>query len=319
MDIAQKRIPIVVESNGRLANQMFQRMWAMEIADRVGPRAEIDLPPIPEWGLEGVTATTPPGRVLTLDFQTCCMDEVAGLVLSGLYDSVLVHGWGMRLEYFPDRARYARLFASDAAGVAIAEDEIVIHIRAEDIESGTHRRYFPLPFDFYEDVVSTTGKAPVFMGQLRAGAYVDALRKRFPDARFLPQGDIIADFQTFRNAAHKVLSISSFAWLAAWLSDAPGEVHYPAAGLFDPRAALTNLMPVSDLRYRFWEVAFPAGNSRPTVDAATWAARPHISEELDPDAVRKIALHAQSQRVPHGILKQLGIDPEVVTRRFAGR
>ena len=111
-----------------------------------------------------------------------------------------------------------------------------------------------------------------FPGLACPSPYTDALRRRYRDARFLPVSSPAADFQTLRCARRLVLSISSFAWLAAWLSESATAIHLPVAGLFDPRRGRQNLLPLGDPRYRFWDVEFPAPAQRVGLDLVEWAS-----------------------------------------------
>ena len=75
-----------------------------------------------------------------------------------------------------------------------------------------------IPPDFYEALLAETGLAPVFMGQIEDTPYLRTLRTRFPKARFLPSLGAAMDFARIRAARFIVPSISTFSWLAAWLS-----------------------------------------------------------------------------------------------------
>lgn len=292
--------PVIVEPRGRFANLMFQYMLAEQIRRRLGERARVHGPGLPEWGWPADPVPTAPVRPLVLRGHAFDLDEVAYLLRSGVHDALLIQGWGMRVEYFPDRAAVARLFTSDAVPAPVDDDEVLVHVRAEDIESGRFRGYYPLPFAFHDAVIAAEGRRPVFMGQLQPGPYADALRARFPSARFLPAGTPLADFQTLRSARCVALSVSSFAWLAAWLSDVAQTIHYPVAGIFDPRRGVQNLAPVGDPRYRFWEVEFPTMAQRAGIpSAAEWAGGPRSVRPMDtPDRLRRLGSAARTVRVP---------------------
>jgi hypothetical protein len=90
-----------------------------------------------------------------------------------------------------------------------------------------------LPLAFYHRLVRETGLRPVFVGQVQDNWYTRALREQFPGARYL-SGGVVEDFQTMRGARNVVVAVSSFSWLAAWLSDRAQAIHLPAAGLFNP-------------------------------------------------------------------------------------
>lgn len=292
--------PIIISPNGRFANIMFQHMLAVQLQRRLGAGAVIYGPGMPEWGWPAAEPPVSPANPRTIGGQLFDLDELAYCLRSGAFDAILIKGWGMRLEYFPHVDEFRAMFRSDVVGQRIADDEMLISVRAEDIESGWHPAYYPLPFDFYEAVIRAENKRPVFIGQLEPGPYVNALRQRFPHARYLPLATPMEDFQTLRGAGCVVPSISSFAWLATWLSESVHTIHLPVAGLFDPRLGQHNLMPLGDERYRFWSVDFPTIRERGGLEAATWAAAPRQAHLRNRDWVLKVARESITTRIPVG-------------------
>ena len=289
---------IIVSPRGRFANVMFQHMLAMQLRRRLGNAAVIYGPGMAEWGWPAADAPFTPARPIVLRGHLFDLDEIAHCLRSGMCDSVVVHGWGMRVEFHPDIDQYRAVFRSGVEGQPIGDDEVLINIRAEDIESGAFPAYFPLPFDFYEAVARVEGRRPVFMGQMQPSAYVQALQRRFPGARYLPMQTPMEDFQTLRNARCVVLSISSFAWLGAWLSQSAQAIHFPVAGLFDPLRGDQNLLPAGDERYRFWSVEFPSEAERAGTDAAAWAEAPRQVVARSREWALGVARRALTRRVP---------------------
>jgi hypothetical protein len=268
----QSTIPkIIIKRNGRLANNMFQVMLAYELKKRV-PSAQIFGLSLPEWGIKfAYTELVQP--VMKIQRHKFDLDLAAYLLKSGILGSVLIDGWGMRLSYFPDADFYRKIFITDAKAVEVSDKQILLNVRSEDIVTGKHPRYYPLPFSFYEKIIDTTAQQPVFMGQLDDSDYVLALRKKFSGAKFLPNNDPLVDFQTIRNARNVAISVSSFAWLASWLSETLESIHFPVAGLYDPLNLETLLMPVDDPRYHFYDLKFPSIEERKKVSAADWALK----------------------------------------------
>jgi hypothetical protein len=137
------------------------------------------------------------------------------------------------------------------------ERYLVINIRTGDIFSGVNRLYPLIPVNFYADLIRTTGLLPVFVGEIQSNAYVQELRERFPAALFLPRQTPVDDFETIRRAKNIVIAVSTFSWMAAWLSMAD-KIYMPIAGFYNHELAPEiDLLPVSDPRYRFYE--FPSG------------------------------------------------------------
>jgi hypothetical protein len=62
----------------------------------------------------------------------------------------------------------------------------------------------------------------------------------------------IEDFQTVAYAKNIVTAISSFSWLAAWLSTTAQRIILPVAGFLDPhQRPEIDLHPTSDCRYEY--------------------------------------------------------------------
>jgi hypothetical protein len=293
---------IVIAPTGRLANQMFQLMLATELRNRVGRDIPILGYDMPEWGLTAPQADVPAdSRMLGLVRQSFNLDRVAAAVRLGLVDVVRIEAWGMRLEYYREPAEYAAMFvAPEVEFYRAGEDEIVLHVRGGDTLSGWHPAYFPMPIAYYEQVIAQAQRRPVFVGEIHDGFYGSLLRDRFPDARFLPEASPVSDFQTVRHARHVALSVSSFSWLAAWLSESADTVHMPLCGIFDPLAAQM-LIPANDPRYCFYRVPFPGMKERKQLDLAAWLRAEHAIEPWDRAAVADLARRAMfADRAPAG-------------------
>ena len=165
-------------------------------------------------------------------------------------------GYGQRMENFPPKQICRDLFQVEQdVGTSLPRDCLLCPIRAGEILDAIHPGYTVVPIGFYEEIVEETGLRPVFMGQLAQNAFTDKLRKRFPNALYLPHCSAIDDFQTIRKAHHIVVPVSTFAWLAAWLSNAT-TIIMPVFGIFNPKLfSLHDLLPLAEPQYRFF--AFP--------------------------------------------------------------
>lgn len=190
--------PIHIMPKGRLGNLMFQYLLAWEVNRRLGHRCQIFGPGISEWGIAPAPASCRPMRPYVLSGHLFNLDEAIYALTSGMADALVLSGWGMRLEYYTNWIEPKRIFAGRQECQTVGEGDLLINIRAEDIESGQYRGYYPLPFDFYDQVIHSTGLRPVFMGQVHDGGYASELRKRFESATFLPPGSPIEDFETIR-------------------------------------------------------------------------------------------------------------------------
>ncbi len=278
--------PVVqVNPMGALGNRMIQYLAALALVARV-PGARLAKIHLPEWGIQ-----VPPDDEAT---EPSVVVRAAALDLAGLADAlrsgalrrVVIETYAQRLGNFLPPASYRGLFGGPG-GRGAGEGELLCNIRQGDILDGHHADYVLLPIDFYAEVIERTGLAPVFMGQLEPSPYMDALRARFPHARYVPSQGAAADFATIRASRHVVPAVSTFSWLAAWLSDAQS-VHMPVVGLFHPlQARATDLLPLDDARFQF--TVFPFFHAVPVAGfAAAHAAVRQLWRLMPADAVRAL-------------------------------
>ncbi|WP_209381605.1 hypothetical protein [Pararoseomonas baculiformis] len=158
------------------------------------------------------------------------------------------------MELLPSLKEASRIFAPPSLKVPrFGEDTLVINVRLPQSNDQPHAGMRPLPISFYARLVEETRLCPVFMGQLGRDPYSEALRARFPLAKFIPSMGAMEDFATIRLARHVVCSVSTFSWLAAWLSRAR-TIHLPMIGFLHPQQRPdVNLLPITDARYRFYD------------------------------------------------------------------
>lgn len=284
---------------GALGNRMIQYMAALALADRV-PGAIIRKIHLPEWGIQipPVPPEDPAAHILTgpvLDLAAA-----AAALNSGAVGCVEIRSYAQDMRNLLPAAAYRGLFGGTAIG-GTGPHELLINVRGGDILDGHHPDYVLVPIDFYAELVDQTGLAPVFLGQLDASPYLDALRARFPHARYLPSRGPAADFAAIRAARHIVPAISTFSWLAAWLSNAE-RIHMPVLGLFHPlQARATNLLPLDDRRYRFTQ--FPHHYAVPVDHFAQAHASLHgLWRQMAPAALAGLLARVPPVRSPAAYL-----------------
>ena len=292
---------IAIRHGSRMANRLLQYLTAEAIAGSAGG-CRITGHDIPEWGLRGADSSGGHRRWPRLDHQRIDIAWLTHAIDAGAVPALKITAVTSDLDLLPDRATASALIdAGDTAFHATGPDEVVIHVRLEDIlVPGRHTGYGPLPLAHYRAILAETGLRPVFVGQFGEDAYSTALRAAFPDATILRGGTALQDFQTIRHAHNVILGVSTFSWLAAWLGTRD-RIFYPLKGVLDPRRhPQINLMPVEDARYRFhafpdqpWTAshaeiavlidgpsparAIDAGTARAIRDEAAMAARPGIA------------------------------------------
>ena len=235
---------------GALGNRMIQYLAALALAERV-PGARITKIHLPEWGIQIPPSPETPDRTEIVVSPVIDLPRLAASLNDGSLGCVDIRTYAQRIENFLPASAYRGLFGGPAVA-GTGGGELLINIRGGDILDGHHPDYVLLPIDFYAELIEQTGLAPVLMGQLDPSPYLDALLKRFPRARIVPSQGAMADFAFIRGSRNIVPAISTFSWLAAWLSEAE-RVFMPVLGLFHPlQARSTNLLPLDDARFRWF-------------------------------------------------------------------
>ncbi len=253
--------------SARLGNSLLSYMMGVLLASRSGALHHVRGNALLPLGIRGVSEWRHAMRRLEWWMQRATIRSLGKGRYSDVADEVdalrgdrpvVQVSWPMKIEldlYAPVRSLVQRAISTPANVVGYGEDHLVVHVRLEDISSGRHAQYSPLPVGWYRYLESTTGKRLVFMGQLDDGVYSSALRRAFPSAEFRPMGPIGEDFETIRHSRHIAVSISTFALLAAWLSDSAATIHLPMWGIFDPDVRKDiHVLPRGDERfvpYRF--------------------------------------------------------------------
>lgn len=129
---------------------------------------------------------------------------------------------------------------------------LIVHIRAGDILDEHNKLYHTIPTELIRRAAKYVDRDIVFIGQLEDSPFSQELRQAFPTATFALTGSAALDFAIIRQSRFLLLSTSTFAWLAAWLSETSGCIMLPKTGLYSPEAAPEiNLIDCSDQRFQF--------------------------------------------------------------------
>ena len=244
---------VVIKPIGNVGNQMLQVMLAQELIRRV-PGLVVGGYGLPDWGLKARDKPRPlPKRRILLTGQYLDVDLISGLLRSGRIKQLEIAALGFKMAHYGPPSAYQSMFPRQPIDVPLdLRDALLINVRGAEILADTHLDYGPIPVDFYRRLARDTGLRPVFMGQVGLDAYSLSLRQAFPEAIVLESRGPMYDFQLMRSARHLVTSVSTFSWLAAWLSDAK-TIHMPVLGMLNPaQRADIDLLPIDDLRYRFY-------------------------------------------------------------------
>jgi hypothetical protein len=251
-----RRRVIVVRHRGNLANKMFQYMGALTLASRIEGCTIVNVS-IPEWEIQIPDDTQHELFFENVDMWTWDpfrphIEELSALANRSESIQIMMADHLQRMEFLLPPSRYREIFPQQPnTSNHITDRDLLINIRTGDILEGVPH-YPLLPIAFYEEIVAKTGLNPVFVGQLDSSEYVDRLRRRFSEARFINSLGARADFDLIRSAKHIVVAISTFSWLAAWLSEAK-TIFLPLSGFLNPtHHREIDLLPIDDIRYRFY-------------------------------------------------------------------
>lgn len=294
---------------GQLGNQMFQYMVAHSIVQRA-PKVDIVGFDMPEWGLAAPTPEDYPADALILSGRYLSVPQIARYLKCGLLKHLTLSGLGMRLSNLQSVDYNRRLFAAahDVNVRAYGPDYIVVNVRGAEILGDTHVDYGPTPLSLIEQAISSADAQPVFLGQLADDPYSSAMRDRFPGAIWEPSRGPLSDFESLRSSAQIVVAVSTFSWLAAWLSRAE-RIHMPMAGFFNPvQRPDLDFLPSEDGRFVFYECEPRPWRATESDFDYLLATRSH--RVLDPSAVRSLRAAARRATRTQDLRKRI---------RFAAR
>ncbi len=295
-----------------VGNRMIQYMTALAIRATV-PSAVISNVCLREWGIETTSVLSESNggsdnpRILRIGNRNQAVDieSVSECLRSGKWPSVAITGYCQHVDNFLRAEAYKDIFKRPGGSISAIQgfdDEyIVCSIRGKEILSGVHKDYVQIPAGFYRELRTSTNRKLVFYGQIENNPYCDNLRRSLPNAIFIKNRDPISDFEVLQRSKNIVPSISTFAWLAAFLST-DSKIYLPVLGLFNPRQVRThNLLPVDDRRYEFFR--FPIGYSEDIRNAeAFWQSQQSLEgrwQRIDARHLRDVA--SSIPRTPHVI------------------
>jgi hypothetical protein len=267
-----------IEPLGNFGNRMLEYMAALAMG-RLFPEPVSYNCQLPEIGLEFdgnlhdqlIADEARTYVVKDSDFTT--KSEVAARIKQSGATAVVFRGFFQRYQLY-EKAEFYRDLVFKKRPLDISpfdENDLVINIRAGEILGGGVSWYPLVPVNFYKNLISRTKCNPVFVGQIQDCEYVREIQKAFPGARMIPSGGAITDFNRLLHAKRICITVSTFSWLAAWLSNA-AEIHYPLLGFLHPfclpKGTSGNggidLTPLGDPRYRYH--LFPILNAEPDAE-----------------------------------------------------
>ncbi len=283
---------MMIRPLGNMGNQMLQYMFALSVRDQAGGM-EIFGHDIPFWNLRApVPADFSPRPFVLRGQHYIDATQVARLIRTGKVRDFDMRGLGFRMSNYGARQRYDAVFDAgtvDAAGYG--PEHIVFNVRGAEILDKKHHDYGPVPLSFIDRIIETSGAKPVFMGQLGDDFYSRQLRQRYANSIFQPSRGALIDFEILRRSHQIAIAVSTFSWLAAWLSKAR-IIHVPLCGVLDPRQRPDiDLLPENDERYRFYECAPRRWTASAQDIEELWA--PYDHQQLNSTQIQQLKANAR--------------------------
>ncbi len=229
--------PVIwINPHGDIGNRALQYLTAAGIQAHA-PEAEIQNIHLEFWGMQK-PALRPPEDTLASTGKNVFSIDVAGLgacLRNRQAEAVAIDSYTFHTDHYPAREKCRKLLPHIAVEDALGfgPRELVCNIRGGEVLRGVHPDYFPFPAKYYQLLAEESGLEPVFYGQIEDNPYINHLRTHFPKSRFIPSRGAAADFEVLRRSRNIAVSISTFSWLAAWLSHAE-RVYIPVGGMFNP-------------------------------------------------------------------------------------
>lgn len=288
---------------GNLGNKMLQYLTALKLADHL-PGFELSGIEMKEWGIDIPPRPQRTSRRLRYSADTTVrldFDDIARRVQERKIERVELNIYSSHIHNLIDVARARPLFALAPQAEGYGGDVLLINVRASEILNAVHSEYTVLPVAFYEDLIARTGLRPVFLGQIGGQSrYLDSLRAAFPHAEFVDSRGAVFDFSVIAKSKNVVMAVSTFSWLAGWLSEAD-RIIMPLSGFMNPlQYPLVDLLPPGDGRFEYW--LFPENHA--VLDADIEAAHLAMAGQWRPvsfseiDRLRDIPPAAQPEAAP---------------------
>lgn len=261
---------IKITPYGGIGNQIFQYFLALAIKSRSNVPVHISGLDIPAFGIKNSKAND---QALSIDVKSHIfpLEAVVNLIKDVQHIDINLKCLSTRMSYYskhlPEFRRYLK--AKNTVEKGYDEDHLVINVRGAEISTGVHQNYLPVPISFYDEIIKKTNLRPVFVGQLDNDKYSEKLKEKFPNALYPKFNTWEDDFNVIRTSVNIIPAVSTFSWLASWLSETAKNIYFPIMGLYHPLARPdVDMLPIDDERYHFYlSDLLTWGKPEETIDA----------------------------------------------------
>jgi hypothetical protein len=319
---ASQSVPrIWITPLGNTGNRALQYLVAEGIRQHL-PTASIENIHLPEWGMVSPAPKPPLVKATRLGWDRFWIDVpgLADCLRRSVIDTLFLDSFSYNLDHYPPRATARTLFGPTVGGAdatGFGPRELVCSIRGGEVLRNAHPDYIVLPPGYYRMLAERSGLDLVFFGQLAEDEYSHSLRRSLPEARFVPGRGPEYDFEMLRRSVNIAPSVSTFAWLAAWLSEAQ-KIFFPVGGLFSPvQHKLTMFLPLDDPSFEF--ILLPHSKAVDlSLDPAGFAAQQRLLETASrPVGVAELRAICQRARLRAPRQPRVfGFDPQFYLKRY---
>lgn len=166
--------------------------------------------------------------------------------------------------------------------------DLTVHIRSGDIwwnpaTQPPHASYCALPFSFYHEIIASENWRRIYVVTEDPTDPMAMKVAREYGAEIVSK-DVLHDFCFLRGSTNVVLAVSTFSWLAGYLSKAD-RIYMPIAGLFHSGVRPDIDLHARDPRYRYMSIS-PRGASGElfqgifTAGEPAWSGSPQLRQQL---------------------------------------
>jgi hypothetical protein len=238
--------------NGRFGNQIFQYCLSRIIAEELGYAMTATLPGFANAGaIDGATHGKP------VEEFTGHMLDLSAILANRAPRRLVLNGYFQRYEYFAPHSDRIRQWLS-LEGLPFRKPTpgtLVVHVRGGDLYGGrdhpVHADYRPLPFRHYARLIEadTYSTRLAVVCERPTDKVAQKIAQRF-DGEIVSLG-LFEDFFFVAHAEELVMSMSTFAWWAGWLSEAR-RIHAPLIGMWHPEHHRNDVdLVVHEERYHY--------------------------------------------------------------------
>lgn len=250
----ERETVILINPLGNVANRILQLLVAKKIQQNT-KNSVIKNISIPEFGFDQKDSSYFHNQACAVGmediFYHLDINGISRNIDNGNIDTFILGSFSFNIDSLPSRDFCKNFIKCDESIKGFGDEFILINIRGGEVFHNVHGKYIVLPPEYYKKIIKDTGLKPVFYGQIEDNLYFDILKDNFPDALFISGRDPVYDFNVIRNSKNIAMCISTFSWLACYLSNA-NKIYMPLGGIFSINQNYNqNLIPLNEKEYKF--------------------------------------------------------------------